>query len=100
VKTVTTAKKPFGKARYSPVKHARYLDWEDAFDVEFDDGLSFLEPHKTIKKANKISTNAVPIRVSVPKRFRSHFKVEYDTGEIAEVSWSFIREFPPRNCKK
>jgi hypothetical protein len=38
--------------------------------------------------------------VSVPKRFRSHFKVEYDTGEIAEVSWSFIREFPPRNSKK
>ncbi len=45
MKTVVTAKKPFGKAKYSPVKHARYLDWEDAFDVEFDDGLSFLEPH-------------------------------------------------------
>ena len=34
MKTVVTAKKPFGKARYSPLKHARYLDWEDAFDVE------------------------------------------------------------------
>jgi hypothetical protein len=100
VKTVTTAKKPFGKAKYSPVKHARYLDWEDAFDVEFDDGLSFLEPHATIKKANKISAAAVPKRVSVPKKFSSHFKVEYDTGEIAEVSWSFIREFPPKNSKK
>jgi hypothetical protein len=99
VKTVTTAKKPFGKAKYSPVKHARYLDWEDAFDVEFDDGLSFLEPHATIKKANKILAAAVPIRVSVPKKSRSHFKVEYDTGEIAEVSWSFIREFPPKNSK-
>jgi hypothetical protein len=55
VKTVVTAKKPFGKAKYSPVKHARYLDWEDAFDVEFEDGLSFLELHATIKKANKIS---------------------------------------------
>ena len=55
MKTVTTAKKPFSKGSYSPVKHARYLDWEDAFDVEFDDGLSFLEPHRTIKKANKIS---------------------------------------------
>jgi hypothetical protein len=96
VKTVTTAKKPFGKARYSPVKHARYLDWEDAFDVEFDDGLSFLEPQNTIKKANKISAAAVPKRVSVPKKFRTHFKIEYDTGEIAEVSWSFIREFPPK----
>jgi hypothetical protein len=96
VKTVVTAKKPFGKAEYSPVKHARYLDWEDAFDVEFDDGLSFLQPHATIKKANKISAEAVPKRVSVPRRFRTHFKVEYDTGEVAEVSWSFIREFPPK----
>jgi hypothetical protein len=100
VKTVVTAKKPFGKAKYSPVKHARYLDWEDAFDVEFDDGLSFLEPHATIKKANKISPNAVPIRVRVPKKFRSHFKVEYDTGDVAEVYWSFVRELPPKNSKK
>ncbi len=53
-------KGPFEKAKFSPVKHARYLDWEDAFDVEFDDGLSFLEPHNTVKKANKISATAVP----------------------------------------
>jgi len=96
VKTVSTVKKPFGTASYSPVKHARYLDWEDAFDVEFDDGLSFLEPHKTIRKANNISIAAVPTRVSVPKKFRTHFKIEYDSGEAAEVSWSFIREFPPK----
>ena len=82
------------------MKHARYLDWEDAFDVEFDDGLSFLEAHSSIKKANKISSNAVPIRVSVPRKFRTHFKVEYDTGEVAEVSWSFVRELPPKNSKK
>jgi hypothetical protein len=100
VKTVVTAKKPFGKAKFSPVKHARYLDWEDAFDVEFDDGLSFLEPHATIKKTNKISTVAIPKRVSVPKKFRTHFKIEYDTGEVAEVSWSFIRELPRKNSKK
>ena len=100
MKTVVTAKEPFGKAKYSPVKHARYLDWEDAFDVEFDDGLSFLEAHSSIKKANKISSNAVPIRVSVPRKFRTHFKVEYDTGEVAEVSWSFVRELPPKNSKK
>ena len=99
MKTVTTAKKPFSKGKYSPVKHARYLDWEDAFDVEFDDCLSFLEPHRNIKKANKISAEAVPVRVSVPKKFRSHFKIEYDTGEIAEVSWSFVRELPPSNNK-
>ena len=99
MKTVTTAKKPFAKGNYSPGKHARYLDREDAFDVEFDDGLSFLEPHRTIKKANKISAEAVPVRVSVPKKFRSHLKIEYDTGESAEVSWSFVRELPPSNKK-
>jgi hypothetical protein len=101
VKTAVTAKKPFGKAKYCPVKHARYLDWEDAFDVEFDGGLCFLEPQSTIKKANKISGIAAPKRVSVPKKLRTHFKIEYDTGEVAEVSWSFIREFPPKrtgNC--
>jgi hypothetical protein len=99
VRTVTTAKKPFSKAKYSPVKHARYLDWEDGLDVEFDDGLSFLEPHRTIKKANKISAAAVPVRVSVPRKFRSHFRIQYDTGETAEVSWSFVRELSPSNRK-
>jgi hypothetical protein len=94
--TVHPLKKPFGKAKYSPVKRARYLDSEHAFDV----GLSFLEPHNAIKKANKISPGAVPVRVSVPKKFRSHFKVEYDTGETAEVSWSFVRELPPKNSRK
>ena len=95
-----TAKKPFGTATYSPVKHARYLDLEDAFDVEFDDGLSFLETHKAIRKANKISSAAVPVRVSVPRKFRTQFKVEYDNGQIAEVSWSFIRELPPKRGER
>ena len=67
MKTISTVKKAFGTASYSPVKRARFLDWEDAFDVEFDDGLSFLEPHRTIKTANKISPGAVPVRVSVPE---------------------------------
>jgi hypothetical protein len=100
VKATSTVKKPFGTASFSPVKHARYLDWEDAFDVEFDDGLSFLEPHRTIRKANKISSAAVPVRVSVPRKFRTHFKIEYDNGQTAEVSWSFIRELPPKRGEK
>jgi hypothetical protein len=67
--------------------------------VEFDDGLSFLEPHGNIKRRTRFH-EAVPVCVSVPKKFRSHFKIEYDTAEIAEVSWSFIRELPPKNSKK
>ena len=100
MKTTSTVKKPFGTATYSPVKHARYLDWEDAFDVEFDDGLSFLEAHKAIRKANQISPEAVPVRVSVPRKFRTHFKIEYDNGQIAAGSWSFIRELPPKRGER
>jgi len=63
--------------------------------VEFEDGLCFLEPHATIRKANRISAKAVPVRVEADQELGSHFKVTYDTGEVAEVSWSFIRELPP-----
>ena len=93
-------KVPFGTAKMVRVTGAKYLAWEDAFEVDFEDGLTFLEAHAAIRKANKISPDAVPIRVSVPKKFRSHFKVQYDTGKVAEVSWSFIRELPPKNSKK
>jgi len=37
----------------------------------------------------------VPVRVEAARELGSHFKVTYDTGEVAEVSWSFIRELPP-----
>lgn len=32
-------------AKYSPVKNVRYVSWEDALDVEFDDGLCILEAY-------------------------------------------------------
>ena len=38
MKATKNAKVPFGTAKYSPVKNVRYVSWEDAFDVEFDDG--------------------------------------------------------------
>ncbi|HEY5482143.1 MAG TPA: hypothetical protein VIL39_11730 [Verrucomicrobiae bacterium] len=100
MKNAVQLKKPFGKATHSCVRNARYLGWEDAFDVEFEDGLCFLEPHATIRKANRISAKAVPVSVEVDDDLGSHFKVTYDTGEVAEVSWAFIRELPPtkRGC--
>jgi hypothetical protein len=64
VKTASTVKKPFGTAAYSPVKHARYLDWEDAFDVEFDDGLSLLEPHKTLQANRELAEEVARSRGS------------------------------------
>ena len=98
--TAKNAKVPFGTAKFSKIKNVRYVSWEDAFDVEFEDGLCFLEPHTTVRKANQISAKALPVGVEVDKDLGSHFKVTYDTGEVAEVSWAFIRELPPhkRGC--
>jgi len=93
-------KKPFGTARMVDITHVRYLSWEDAFDVEFEDGLSFLEPHPTIRKANGISARAVPIGVVLDEETHGGFEVRYDTGEVAEVSWAFIRELPPKAVRK
>lgn len=82
------------------ITHFRYLDREDTFDVEFDDGLSFLEPHATIKKSNRISARVKPVSVVLDTETRLGFDVRYDTGKVAEVSWSFIRELPPKKLKK
>ncbi|MDD5199383.1 MAG: hypothetical protein PHC88_06225 [Terrimicrobiaceae bacterium] len=73
-----------------------YISWEDAFDVEFEDGLSFFEPHRTIRKANGIARDALSVSVEIEPETRSGFFVHYDNGQTAEVSWAFIRELPPR----
>ena len=97
MKTSVQLKRPYGKGTFSRIRNARYLGWEDAFDVEFADGLCFLEPHRSIRLANRISAKAVPVCVEVDKELGSHFRVTYDTKETAEVSWSFVRELPPRS---
>ena len=96
MKPLVQLKKPYGKGTFSRVRCARYLGWEDAFEVEFEDGLCFLEPHSTIRKANRIPAKATPQNVEVDVELGSHFRVKYDTGDVAEVSWSFIRELPPK----
>jgi hypothetical protein len=65
-------------------------------NVEFEDGLSFLEPHRTIRKANQIAAKALPVSVEIEPETRSRFFVHYDNGQTAEVSWSFIRELAPK----
>jgi hypothetical protein len=92
MKTVVNLKKPFGTVKMVEVAHVRYLPWEDAFDVEFEDGISFLEPHKTVRRANKIDSKATPVRVELDEECRLGFFVHYDNGQVAEVSWAFIRE--------
>jgi hypothetical protein len=100
VKTVNQLKAPFGAAKMVRVTGAKYLAWEDAFEVDFEDGLSFLEPHQAIRKANHISPKATPVRVELDEEPCIGFFVRYDTGETAEVSWSFIRELPPEQSRK
>ena len=92
------AKVPFTKGKFSRVKNVRYLSWEDAFDVEFEDGLCILEPHANIRRANKISAKARFDHLEIEDWCRAGFFVHYDNGQVAEVSWAFIRELPPKNC--
>jgi hypothetical protein len=68
--------------------------------VDFEDGVSFLEPHATIRKANKIATGASVQSVELDNDLRHGFFVHYDNGQTAEVSWAFIRELPPKSAKK
>ena len=93
-------KVPFGTAKMVRVTGAKYLAWEDAFEVDFEDGLTFLEPHATIRKANKISPSAKIVRVEPDEEPCIGFFVHYNNGQTAEVSWSFIRELPPKNTKR
>ena len=96
MKVLNPLKAPFGRAKFSRVKDVSYHQWEDAFAVEFDDGLSFLEPHATIRKASKISPKAKFDHLEIEDWCQSGFYVHYDNGQTAEVSWAFIRELPPK----
>lgn len=96
MKVVNPLKVPFGKAKASPIRQVSYHQWEDAFAVDFEDGLSFLEPHATIRKASKIAPKACVDRVELEEELRHGFLVHYDNGQVAEVSWAFIRELPPK----
>ena len=89
-------KKPFGTAKMVDLTGVHYLAWEDAFEVDFEDGLAFLEPHATIRKANRIAAGATVVRVELEDECHAGFFVHYDNGQVAEVSWAFIRELPPK----
>ncbi|MFN7140442.1 MAG: hypothetical protein ACK4UN_13980 [Limisphaerales bacterium] len=95
MKVSNPLKFPFGQGKFSRMRNVTFRQWEDAFEVEFEDGLSFLEPHKTIRKANKIKPTALVQSVELEKELKSGFVVRYDNGQTAEVSWAFIRELAP-----
>ena len=96
MKFATAAKKPFGRASFSPIRQARYLAGQDAFEVQFADGLCFLESHGAIRRANRIATKDQLVSVAVDPELRSHFIATYASECQARVSWSFIREHAPQ----
>ena len=96
--TLARMKKPFGTAKMVDLTAVRYLAWEDAFEVDFEDGLTFLR-HSTIRKQNKISPRAEVEKVELEDWCHSGFFVHYNNGQRAEVPWSFIRQLPPRKRK-
>ena len=100
MKTLNPLKVPFGTAKGVSLRNVRYLQWEDAFEVDFEDGLTFLEPHATIRKSNKIAPKASVQRVEMEDELKHGFFVRYDNGQTAEVSWAFVRELPPKGAAK
>ena len=91
MKVINPLKTPFGRGKFSPVKDARYRQWDDAFEVEFADGLSFLEPHKTIRKANRISSKATVSRVE--------FDQEYGMGSSCTTTTVKLPKFHGRSSE-
>ena len=95
VKSITATKEPFGRASFSPIRRARYLARQDAFEVEFADGLCFLESHESIRRANRIGMNDKFMSVTIGPELQSHFIATYASQAQARVSWSFVRENAP-----
>jgi len=100
MKPLVDLRRPFGQGVFSRVRHARYLTWKNAFEVEFDDGIAFREAHQTIRKANRIQAKANLQSAEQDEELRHGFFVHYDNGQTAEVSWAFIRELPAKPKRK
>ena len=92
-------KVPFGTAKMVRVTGAKFLVWEDALWISKTVS-RFWSHTKSVRRANKISARAKPVRVELDEEPCIGFFVHYDNGQTAEVSWSFIRELPPKNSKK
>jgi hypothetical protein len=80
------------------MRRVRYLARQDAFEVEFADGLCCLESHEPIRRANRIGINDKLVSVAVDPELRSHFVATYASQARARVSWSFIRENAPQQA--
>jgi hypothetical protein len=96
----TSQKVSFGTAQFSPIESVKYLPRKKAFEVRFGDGVTIIEPDASIRAANAINPKALFESVSVDEELRQGFYVHYHTGEVAEVSWAFVRELLPEVRRK
>jgi hypothetical protein len=93
------AKVPFGTAKFIPIKSVKYLADKASFEVRFTDNSTMIESDAAIRAANGINPKALFEKLSVDEELRQGFFVQYDTGEVAEVSWAFVRELPPQKTQ-
>ena len=92
--TAATQKR-LGTARFERIRDVKYLSWEDAFEVEFESGLSYLVLNKHLRTANRLPRRGATVAaVWVDPELRSGFHVRYENGLVAEASWEFVKEHP------
>ncbi|HEX9273495.1 MAG TPA: RNA-directed DNA polymerase [Candidatus Binatia bacterium] len=91
----STKKVAFGTAKFSPIESVSYLSDEGAFEVRFSDGVTITESEAAIRAANQINPKAIFEKLWIDEELQQGFFVQYHTGEIAEVSWAFVRELAP-----
>jgi hypothetical protein len=92
--TASTRKK-VGTARFERMREVKYLCWEDAFEVEFESGLSYMVGNKELRAANRLARRSAPVAaVWIDPELHSGFHVRYEDGTTAEASWEFVKEHP------
>ena len=88
-----TAPKSLGRAAFSPIQSVRYLDEDDAFEVEFASGKTYRVSHAEIRRANNLTGPAVEIdSVWIEAEMRAGFFVRYTDGSEADCAWDFVKE--------
>lgn len=84
--------KAVGSAKFEPIRAVRFLDDENAFEVEFDSGETFRIDHAVIRQANGLSLAGEVESVWIDAETRAGFLVRYRNGESADCAWDFVKE--------
>lgn len=86
-------RKKVGTTRFERIRDVKYLSWEDAFEVEFESGLTYLVPNRELRRANRLPLGkGMVTAVWVDPELRSGLHVRYEDGSVAEASWEFVKE--------